>query len=352
MLGLDRVKRLFGVNDQRGPERAAPSRLLSAWLVMTRLTVFLSSAAAAWRGTQQAKPPRRRTVGVTVIQVAMREVPITFEAVGRTEGSREVDTSARRRDPRAAEIQEGDSVKAGATLFESSARRWIELAQARAPGKAARTGGAGARASEGPRRQARHQPEGGRPGGVGLQQARPRPGGRARCARPSSAFPTPGLAPIAASPDGRCSRSAAWFHRAAMAPADGAHADDPLWVRSRSPSRSSRGARRRRREGSEDRPPTAGLPRPASSISPARPSMRDGTVQMRAGCRTSLRLPGQFVVCGGGAVQAVSCRRARCCRTGRALRLDRGGRQSGAAPITGPGWARTGRCSRAWAGDG
>ena len=72
-------------------------------------------------------------VAVTVIEVAMREVPVSFEAVGRTEGSREVQIRARVAGIlEQQKFQEGDSVKAGATLFEIERAPFeIELQQAR-----------------------------------------------------------------------------------------------------------------------------------------------------------------------------------------------------------------------------
>jgi len=78
----------------------------------------------------KAAPP---AVAVTVIDVAVREVPVTFEAVGRTEGSREVQIRARVAGIlEQQKFQEGDSVKAGATLFEIERAPFeIELAQAR-----------------------------------------------------------------------------------------------------------------------------------------------------------------------------------------------------------------------------
>jgi membrane fusion protein (multidrug efflux system) len=74
-----------------------------------------------------------QAIGVTVVDVAMREVPITFEAVGRTEGSREVQIRARVAGIlEKQKFQEGDAVKAGATLFEIERAPFeIELAQAR-----------------------------------------------------------------------------------------------------------------------------------------------------------------------------------------------------------------------------
>jgi len=58
-------------------------------------------------------------VPVTVIEVAPREVPVVFEAVGRTEGSREVQLRARVSGILEKQLYtEGDRVKAGAILFQ------------------------------------------------------------------------------------------------------------------------------------------------------------------------------------------------------------------------------------------
>ncbi len=72
-------------------------------------------------------------VPVTVLEVAPREVPISFEAVGRTEGSREVQVRARVSGILEKQLyNEGDSVKAGAVLFQIERAPFeIELAQAR-----------------------------------------------------------------------------------------------------------------------------------------------------------------------------------------------------------------------------
>ena len=73
------------------------------------------------------------SVPVTVLEVAPRQVPITFEAVGRTEGSREVQVRARVSGILEKQLyNEGDSVKAGAVLFQIERAPFeIELAQAR-----------------------------------------------------------------------------------------------------------------------------------------------------------------------------------------------------------------------------
>src|SRR5207237_2975423 len=70
---------------------------------------------------------------VSVIEVAPREVPVSFEAVGRTEGSREVQVRARVAGILEKQLYtEGDSVQAGAVLFQIERAPFeIELAQAR-----------------------------------------------------------------------------------------------------------------------------------------------------------------------------------------------------------------------------
>ena len=73
-------------------------------------------------------------LGVTVVEAAPREVPISFEAVGRTEGSREVQVRARVAGIIEQQLyREGDTVAAGAPLFRLERAPFeIELAQARA----------------------------------------------------------------------------------------------------------------------------------------------------------------------------------------------------------------------------
>jgi len=78
----------------------------------------------------KAAPP---ALAVTVIEVAPSQVPVMFEAVGRTEGSREVQVRARVAGVLEKQLYtEGDTVKAGAVLFEIERAPFeIELAQAR-----------------------------------------------------------------------------------------------------------------------------------------------------------------------------------------------------------------------------
>ncbi|HEY3074356.1 MAG TPA: efflux RND transporter periplasmic adaptor subunit, partial [Burkholderiales bacterium] len=78
----------------------------------------------------KAAPP---ALPVSVIEVAPREVPVSFDAVGRTEGSREVQVRARVTGIVEKQLYtEGDSVKAGTVLFQIERAPFeIELAQAR-----------------------------------------------------------------------------------------------------------------------------------------------------------------------------------------------------------------------------
>jgi membrane fusion protein (multidrug efflux system) len=99
---------------------------------------FIVLAACSQGDAKQGKDAKDgkaapQAVAVTVIDATIREVPITFEAVGRTEGSREVQVRARVSGILEKQMYvEGDSVKAGATLFEIERAPFeIELAQAR-----------------------------------------------------------------------------------------------------------------------------------------------------------------------------------------------------------------------------
>jgi membrane fusion protein (multidrug efflux system) len=106
---------------------------------MTRVLVVLSCVVLAACSEGDAKQKKdegkaaQPAVPVTVLEVAPREVPITFEAVGRTEGSREVQVRARVSGILEKQLyNEGDSVKAGAVLFQIERAPFeIELAQAR-----------------------------------------------------------------------------------------------------------------------------------------------------------------------------------------------------------------------------
>src|SRR5689334_18688219 len=104
------------------------------------LPIFLSLlvAACSQGDAKQGKDPGKAAaaapVPVGVVETALRQVPVTFEAVGRTEGSREVQVRARVAGILEKQLYtEGDSVKAGAVLFQIERAPFeIEAAQARA----------------------------------------------------------------------------------------------------------------------------------------------------------------------------------------------------------------------------
>jgi membrane fusion protein, multidrug efflux system len=107
---------------------------------MKRLIPIIAVVVAACSpgGAQDQKGPDAKggppaALAVTAIQVAPRQVPIVFEAVGRTEGSREVQVRARVAGILERQLyNEGDTVKAGAPLYRIERAPFeIELAQAR-----------------------------------------------------------------------------------------------------------------------------------------------------------------------------------------------------------------------------
>jgi membrane fusion protein (multidrug efflux system) len=107
---------------------------------MTRfLPIFLSlvlvacSEGDAKQGREPGKAAAPAALPVGIVETALRQVPVTFEAVGRTEGSREVQVRARVAGILEKQLYtEGDKVKAGATLFQIERAPFeIELAQAR-----------------------------------------------------------------------------------------------------------------------------------------------------------------------------------------------------------------------------
>src|SRR6266850_5582480 len=100
------------------------------------LSVCVIVAACSQGDAKQKKDDAKAApaaVPVSVIEVAPREVPVSFEAVGRTEGSREVQVRARVNGILEKQLYtEGDSVKAGAVLFQIERAPFrSELAQAR-----------------------------------------------------------------------------------------------------------------------------------------------------------------------------------------------------------------------------
>jgi membrane fusion protein, multidrug efflux system len=101
-------------------------------LLATLLTACTPGGAQDKKGDAKGAAPAAVPVGA--IDVAPQAVPVTFDAVGRTEGSRDVQVRARV--PGIIEQQlynEGDTVKAGAPLFRIERAPFeIELAQSRA----------------------------------------------------------------------------------------------------------------------------------------------------------------------------------------------------------------------------
>jgi membrane fusion protein, multidrug efflux system len=106
---------------------------------MTKIAVLMSFLflAACGQGGAQEKPGKAAAAAgalqVSAIEVAPRAVPIAFEAVGRTEGSREVQVRARVAGIlEAQQFTEGDTVEAGAPLYRIERAPFeIELQQAR-----------------------------------------------------------------------------------------------------------------------------------------------------------------------------------------------------------------------------
>jgi membrane fusion protein (multidrug efflux system) len=106
------------------------SRILVLFLA---ILVAACSEGDARQRREAGKAAAPAALPVGMVETALKRVPVTFEAVGRTEGSREVQVRAR-----VAGIlekqgyTEGDTVKAGATLFQIERAPYeIELAQAR-----------------------------------------------------------------------------------------------------------------------------------------------------------------------------------------------------------------------------
>ncbi len=100
------------------------------------LPLVLSLFVAACRqgdAKQAAAGAAPAALPVGMVKTELRQVPITFEAVGRTEGSREVQIRARVAGILEKQLYtEGDTVKAGATLFQIERAPFeIDLAQAR-----------------------------------------------------------------------------------------------------------------------------------------------------------------------------------------------------------------------------
>lgn len=106
-----------------------------------RSAILLLSAALAACSQGDARQQEKKAKGaapaavpVSVLQMQPRDVPVTFEAVARTEGSREVQVRARVTGILEQQLyKEGERVKAGTPLFRIERAPFeIELQQARA----------------------------------------------------------------------------------------------------------------------------------------------------------------------------------------------------------------------------
>jgi membrane fusion protein (multidrug efflux system) len=104
---------------------------VKTFVALTALLLAACSPGGAQDKKEGGPPP---ALAVSAIEVAPRAVPVSFEAVGRTEGSREVQVRARVSGIIERQLyNEGDAVKAGAPLFRIERAPFeIELAQARA----------------------------------------------------------------------------------------------------------------------------------------------------------------------------------------------------------------------------
>src|SRR5690349_3442667 len=109
------------------------SRFLPILLALFVAACTQGDAKQQKEGKAPAAGGATAALPVSIVQVEQREVPVAFDAVGRTEGSREVQVRARVAGILEKQLYtEGDSVKAGATLFEIERAPFeIELQQAR-----------------------------------------------------------------------------------------------------------------------------------------------------------------------------------------------------------------------------
>jgi membrane fusion protein (multidrug efflux system) len=106
-------------------------RTLAAPLLALALAAALPACRQGDAKQESSGPP---PVPVSVVQVAPRDVPVTYEAVGRTEGSREVQVRARVSGILEKQMYtEGDALKQGAPLFRIEPAPFeIDLQQSRA----------------------------------------------------------------------------------------------------------------------------------------------------------------------------------------------------------------------------
>jgi len=103
--------------------------------VLLLFVIAACSPGGAQDGSKKGPAPAAAAdaLGVTLLEMAPRSVPVSFEAVGRTEGSREVQVRARVSGILERQLyNEGDAVQAGQALFRIERAPFeIELQQAR-----------------------------------------------------------------------------------------------------------------------------------------------------------------------------------------------------------------------------
>jgi membrane fusion protein (multidrug efflux system) len=112
---------------------------MTGWSLLPRFAfaaalIATFTLAACNKGDAQQGPAAPPAVPVSAVQVAPHEVPVVFEAVGRTEGSREVQVRSRVAGTLEQQLyNEGDVVAAGAPLFRIERAPFeIDLQQQRA----------------------------------------------------------------------------------------------------------------------------------------------------------------------------------------------------------------------------
>jgi membrane fusion protein, multidrug efflux system len=104
------------------------------WLFLSTLALITALLAGCGKGEQASGGPGMMAMPVTVLTAQPQHVPIIIETVGQAEGSKEVEVRARVSGILTRQLyKEGETVKAGATLFDIDRAPYEDaLAQARA----------------------------------------------------------------------------------------------------------------------------------------------------------------------------------------------------------------------------
>src|SRR6185295_13024105 len=85
----------LGRRAQRAPHRLFPAGIRAMRLLALLLTAALAACSQGDARQKKDDAKAAQALPVSVIEVAPRDVPVSFDAVGRTEGSREVQVRAR-----------------------------------------------------------------------------------------------------------------------------------------------------------------------------------------------------------------------------------------------------------------